>query len=102
MLPAFELSSTAAAAAVRNKAARKKAMYAQLVATHNIDFAPLAMSTFGELGEDCLEFISQAVAFYCAKHDLPRAEGETQFRQQLSAEPMRQVGQRLLAASPLC
>ena len=82
--------------------ARKKANCAQLVATHNINFAPLKLSTFVELGEDCLEFVLQAVAFYCAKHDLPGAEGEAQFRQQLSVALMRQVGQRLLAASPLC
>lgn len=100
LAPSLGLSSIAAAAAVRNKAARKKAKYSQLVAAHNIDFAPLALSSFGELGENCLEFISQV--FYCAKQDLPRAEGEAQLRQQLSVALMRQVGQRLLAASPLC
>ena len=100
LAPSLGLSSAAAAAAVRNKATRKKAKYAELVAVHNLEFAPLAFSTFGELGEDCLEFTSQAVAFYCAKQDLPRAEGEALFRQQLAVVLMRQVGQRLLAASP--
>ena len=55
LAPSLGLSCIVAAAAVRNKVARKKAKYAQLVATHNIDFAPLALSTFGELDEDCLD-----------------------------------------------
>ena len=57
---------------MRSKAARKKAKYAELVATHNLEFVPLAFSTFGEAGEDCLEFLPQAVTFYCAKQDIMR------------------------------
>ena len=54
LAPSLGLSSAAAAAAVRNKVTRKKAKYAELVAVHNLEFAPLAFSTFGGLGEDCL------------------------------------------------
>ena len=84
------LSSTAAATVVWNRAARKKAKYAQLVATHNLDFVFLPLSTFGELVEDCLEFVSQALSFYCAKHNLPGVEEEAQIRQQLSVPLTRQ------------
>ena len=101
LAPSLGLSSAAAAGAVRSKAARKKAKYAELVATHNLEFVPLAFSTFGEAGEDCLEFLSQAVTFYCAKQDIMRTEGEGQFKQQLSVALMRQVGHRLLAAVSL-
>jgi hypothetical protein len=100
LAPSLGLSAAAAAAAVRTKATRKTTKYAALNATHSFEFAPLAFSTFGEQGDECSEFTSQAVAFYCAKNDLSRSEAEAQFQQQLSVALMRQVGQRLLAAVP--
>ena len=54
--PSLGLSSATAAAAVRSKTARKTAKHAQLVATHDLEFAPLAFSTFGEQCEECSEF----------------------------------------------
>ena len=58
LAPSLGLSSAAAAAAVRNKVTRKKAKYAELVAVHNLELAPLAFCTFGGLGEDCLSPLS--------------------------------------------
>ena len=60
----------------------------------------MAFSTFGELGKEGEDFVSQAVVFHCAKHGLPRAEDKAQFLEQLAVALTRQVGQRLLAASP--
>ena len=52
------------------------------------------------MGDDCAEFASQAVTFYCAKHDLSRTEGEAQFQQQLSVTLVQQVGQTVAADNP--
>ena len=49
----------------------------------------MAFSTFGELGQDGEDFVSQAVGFHCAKHGLPRAEDKAQFLEQLAVALMR-------------
>ena len=72
LAPSLGLGSAAAAAAVRSKAARKIAKFAQFVTTHNLEFAPLAFSTFGEQCEKSSEFTAQAVNFYCAKCNISR------------------------------
>ncbi len=98
LAPSLGLSLASALAAVV-KEARKTSKYAEVISPHNLDFTPLALSTFGHLGQPGSDLLSQAVGLNSAKHHLARSVVQAQFNERLSVVVIKSVGQRLLAAS---
>ena len=98
LAPSLGLNLTSALVAVAGKEKRKISKYAELLVTRNLDFTPMALSTFGHVGEAGKELLAQAVGLYAAKHHLPRSVVQARLNEQLSVRVLLSVGQRLLAA----
>ena len=56
------------------KAQAKIQKFSPLVGAHHLGFIPVALSTFGELGEDAERFLDKAASFYSGAQQVPRGE----------------------------
>ena len=63
-----------------------------------LEFAPFALSTYGELGRKASDILSTVVDLYAAKHDLLRSLTAFRLRQLIQVALMRSVAKRLLIA----
>ena len=73
LAPSLGLSLDAAKKAVERKAQRKNQKYSALVAAHRMEFTPVAMSTFGELGEEAEKVLDEAACFFTRAPSRSRA-----------------------------
>jgi hypothetical protein len=100
LAPSLGLDLQAAKQALRNKASRKKAKYAALVADRKLNFIPFLMSTFGAFEEeDAVLFLDKVAGFYAAKQQVPAAECKNNLIQLLQIAVLKDVARRLLAAT---
>jgi len=63
-----------------------------------LEFAPFALSTFGELGRRASDILSTVVDLYATRHDLLRSLAAFRLRQLIQVALMRSVAKRLLIA----
>jgi len=98
LAPSLGMSVSAARSALEIKEQRKVQKSSDICTEVGLEFAPFALSTFGELGRKASDILSTVVDLYAAKHDLLRSLAAFRLRQLIQVALMRSVAKRLLIA----
>jgi len=96
--PSLGMSVSAARSALEIKEQRKVQKSSDICTEVGLEFAPFALSTFGELGRRASDILSTVVDLYAARHDLLRSLAAFRLRQLIQVALMRSVAKRLLIA----
>ena len=97
LAPSLGLSLHAAKDIAATKEKQKIAKYAHLIAATQLQFYPVAITTFGALGPHATDFVDDAANFYSAKCAVDRALCRKQLVERLQVALLQEVGKRLLA-----
>ena len=97
LAPSLGLNARQAKDAAANKERQKVAKYAHLIRDKQLNFIPVALTTFGAMGPQATVFVDDAAAFYSAKCALDCGQCRRQLVEQIQVVLLQEVGKRLLA-----
>ena len=83
--------------AAATKERQKVAKYAHLIRDKQLNFIPVALTTFGAMGPQATVFVDDAAAFYSAKCALDCGQCRRQLVERIQVALLQEVGKRLLA-----